>query len=258
MSSSNLLLSVKNVSNFYKERSLNIFSKGGKMQVLDDVSFDMFKGEIFGIIGESGCGKSTLSKAILNLINFTGEITIDGVAVNGSKNKDIRKDIQVVFQDPKSALNPMKRIGWIMEEPLRIHKIGNDDSRKEQVIDMLNLVGLNESFYNRYPHELSGGQQQRVCIGAALMLKPKLLIADEAISALDVSIAAQIINLLNDLNKKTGISILFISHDLNVVTYFCDRVAVMNKGKIIEIGDAEKIYTDPSAEYTKELFSLMM
>lgn len=257
MSKSNLLLSVRNVSNFYKERSEGIFSKSGKTRVLDDVSFEVCKGEVFGIVGESGCGKSTLSKAILNLINFTGEITIDGISVR-DKKKDIRKDIQIIFQDPKSALNPMKRIGWIMEEPLRVHKIGNDNSRKKEVIDMLNLVGLDESFYNRYPHELSGGQQQRICIGAALMLKPKLLIADEAISALDVSIAAQIINLLNDLNKKKGISILFISHDLNVVTYFCDKIAVMNNGRIVEINDAENIYKNPSQPYTKELFSLMI
>ena len=148
MSKSNLLLSVRNVSNFYKERSKGIFSKGGKTRVLDDVSFEVCKGEVFGIVGESGCGKSTLSKAILNLINFTGEITIDGISVR-DKKKDIRKDIQIIFQDPKSALNPMKRIGWIMEEPLRIHKIGNDNSRKKEVIDMLNLVGLDESFYNK-------------------------------------------------------------------------------------------------------------
>ena len=257
MSKSDLLLSVRNVSNFYKERSKSIFSKGGKTRVLDDVSFEVSKGEVFGIVGESGCGKSTLSKAILNLINFTGEITIDGISVR-DKKKDIRKDIQIIFQDPKSALNPMKRIGWIMEEPLRVHKIGNDNSRKKEVIDMLNLVGLDESFYNRYPHELSGGQQQRICIGAALMLKPKLLIADEAISALDVSIAAQIINLLNDLHKKKGISILFISHDLNVVTYFCDKIAVMNNGRIVEINDEENIYKNPSQPYTKELFSLMI
>lgn len=257
MSKSDLLLSVNNVSNFYKERSINIFSKGGKKHVLDNVSFEVNKGEIFGIVGESGCGKSTLSKAILNLIAFEGEITIDGISVR-DKNKEIRKDIQIVFQDPKSALNPMKRIGWIMEEPLRIHGIGSSDTRKKQVLDMLKLVGLDESFYMRYPHELSGGQQQRVCIGAALMLKPKLLIADEAISALDVSIAAQIINLLNELNRKTGISILFISHDLNVVTYFCDRIAVMNNGRIVEIDDADKIYKNPSQFYTKELFNLMM
>ena len=252
MSKSNLLLSVRNVSNFYKERSKGIFSKGGKTRVLDDVSFEVCKGEVFGIVGESGCGKSTLSKAILNLINFTGEITIDGISVR-DKKKDIRKDIQIIFQDPKSALNPMKRIGWIMEEPLRVHKIGNDNSRKKEVIDMLNLVGLDESFYNRYPHELSGGQQQRLCIARTLAVNPEVILMDEPTSALDPISTLKIEELIMRLKKEY--TIIIVTHNMQQAARISDKTAFFLLGEVIEYDDTNKIFNKQKNKKTQDYVS---
>jgi len=226
------LLSIKNVSNVYTDNRLfagkhisnmlGSFQKKEKKQVLDNVNLEMRHGEIFGLTGKSGCGKTTLSRCILGLIDYSGEITTG-------------TDVQAVFQDPGSSLNPVKKIGWLVEEPLVIHKIGTPAERRKKVDKMLLRVGLDSSYKMRRVHELSGGQKQRVCIARALILQPGLLIADEAISSLDVSAGVQILNLFKKLNKSTGLGILFISHNKDAVEYLCDRIAVMEKGSITEI-----------------------
>lgn len=206
-------------------------------------------------MGESGCGKSTLGKAILGLIPFEGNITVNGIAYSRSNRKLFTKYVQAVFQDPLSALDPKKTIGFTMAEPLRAHGIGTKGEREQKVNEMLELIGLDASYGKRYPKELSGGQRQRVCIGAALMLNPKLIIADEAISALDVSVGSQILNLFQEIHDKLELSLLFISHNLNVVYYLCDRIAVMYRGNIVELGSADAIYNSPKHPYTKLLLA---
>lgn len=255
MSESKILLKVNNVSNEYRGNGLDIFGKVQSQLVLNHITFDIKEQEFFGVVGESGCGKSTLGKAILGLINFDGEIAIDSESRNVKNKKALAQKVQGVFQDPLSALNPRKTIGFTLEEPLKIHKIGNKKERSKKVNEMLELVGLDSSYRNRFPKELSGGQRQRICIGAALMLKPKLIIADEAVSALDVSVGSQILNLLKDIHKKLSLSLLFISHNLNVVYYLCDRIAVMYRGNIVELGEAKAIYDNPLHPYTKLLLS---
>ena len=256
MGDSDYILKVKNLKVHYESGSLNILSKKKSSEILKGVSFDIKKGEVFGLVGESGCGKSTLAKAILGLIDYEGDILIDNVLKTNKFDKDINKKVQVVFQDPVSSLNPKKKIGWIMEEPLKAHKIGNKSDRRKLVNDMLERVGLSSSYYDSYPSELSGGQKQRVCIASALMLNPKLLIADEAVSALDVSVASQILNLFKELHDKLNLSILFISHNLDVVYYLCDRIAVMYLGELVEMGTAQEVYDSPKHPYTKELLSV--
>lgn len=252
--SSDLILELKNVSNTYYSNNSNIFGTGKSLKVLKDVSFNIRKGEIFGLVGESGCGKSTLGRSIVNLTkNIEGEILVDGENIKDKKN--ISKKVQIVFQDPLSSLNPKKTIGWILEEPLKIHKIGNKKERIKKVSEILDLMGLDSSYRDRYPNELSGGQRQRVSIGSALMLNPKLIIADEPVSALDVSVQSQILNLMIDLHEKLDLSFLFISHNLNVVYYMCSRVAVMYLGEIVELGSVEEIYNNPKHPYTKALLS---
>ena len=228
------LLLVKSVSNTYTSRSLGIFGKREEKKVLDKVSFEIQQGEIFGLAGESGSGKTTLGLCILGLIEYSGEIIIDGVGQSSSRLsvKERALKLGAVFQDPGAALNPMKKIGWLLEEPLRVHRIGTNKERQKLVDEMLSLIGLDTSYKKREPAELSSGQKQRVSIGCALMLKPSLIIADEPVSALDVSTAAQIINLFKDLRDNLGISLLFISHNLELVNYLCDRTAIMDKGKI--------------------------
>lgn len=255
MSESNAILTVTNVKNQYSSQAADIFQTKKKITVLKGVSFAIQKGELFGLVGESGCGKSTLGRAILGLLSYDGEICIDGQLHGGTRSKEQRRKVQAVFQDPYSALNPKKRIGWILEEPLKAHKLGNKEERHKRANDILELIGLDATYRDRFPHELSGGQRQRVCIGSALMLNPQLIVADEAVSALDVSVAAQILNLLKDLHEKLGLSLLFISHNLNVVYYLCDRIAVMYLGQIVELGTAEKIYENPLHPYTKALLS---
>ena len=255
MSESRSLLKVNNVSNEYKGNGLDIFSKSQAQQVLHNVSFDIKENEFFGLVGESGCGKSTLGKSILGLIDFDGDITIDGEKRTTKNKKSLARKVQAVFQDPLSALNPRKTIGFTLEEPLKIHKIGNRENRSNRVNEILELVGLDSSYRKRYPKELSGGQRQRICIGAALMLEPELIIADEAVSALDVSVGSQILNLLQDIHEKFSLSLLFISHNLNVVYYLCDRIAVMYGGNIVELGTAQSIYETPLHPYTRLLLS---
>lgn len=251
---SELILELKNLSKTYYNQNSNIFGRGKAIKVLKDISFYIKKGEIFGLVGESGCGKSTLGRSIVGLSKDTqGEILIDGE--NIKKAKKISGKVQIVFQDPLSSLNPKKKIGWILEEPLKIHKIGNKEERIQRVNNILELIGLDSSYRDRYPHELSGGQRQRISIGSALMLKPKLIIADEPVSALDVSVQSQILNLMMDLHEKLNLSYLFISHNLNVVYYMCHRVAVMYLGRIVELASVEDIYYNPLHPYTKALLS---
>ncbi|MCL2442938.1 MAG: ABC transporter ATP-binding protein [Treponema sp.] len=219
------LLSIRNVSNVYTDRNYGFLGKVIKKPVLKNINLEINHGEIFGLTGKSGCGKTTLARCILGLIDYEGEILICG-----QKQPDTTSFVQMVFQDPGASLNPTKKIGWLVEEPLHIHRIGTTQERSQKVDEMLKRVGLDSSYKTRRVHELSGGQKQRVCIARALILKPKLLIADEAISSLDVSAGAQILNLFRKLRKSLGLSILFISHNKDAVEYLCDRVAVMEKG----------------------------
>ena len=226
---------------FFSERH-SLFEKRKRNEVLKDLSFTMEKGEVLGLVGESGCGKSTLAKVILGLLKpDSGTVIVSG-------NRP-----QMVFQDPYCSLNPAKKIGWIMEEPLRIQRKLPGKERRQKVLEMLKKVGLDEKIADRYPNQLSGGQRQRVCIGEALMTNPGLLVADEAVSALDVTIQAQILELLEQLKEEMGLSILFISHDMRVVYQLCDRVMIMKDGTIVESGDVDTVYFSPQHEYTKEL-----
>lgn len=254
MSTSEFLLEIRNLCKTYHNQNSTIFNKGRSIKVLKDISLYIKKGEIFGLVGESGCGKSTLGRSIVGLVkDVQGEILVHGKDINSIKK--ISKKIQIVFQDPLSSLNPKKKIGWILEEPLKIHKTGSKEQRLQRVNEVLELVGLDSSYRDRYPNELSGGQRQRISIGSALMLSPELIIADEPVSALDVSVQSQILNLLMDLHQKLNLSYLFISHNLDVVYYMCQRVAVMYLGNIVEFADVEDLYDNPLHPYTKALLN---
>lgn len=250
------ILEIKNLKKNFG--SSNFFKFKDSKAAVDNVSFEIKKGEIFGLVGESGCGKSTMGNLISKLLTAdSGEIIYKGRNIDGLKGrrdlKEMRKNIQMIFQDPYHSLNPKKNIGWILMEPLIIHNLYSKGERRKKILDMLDIAGFDESFLGKYPSELSGGQRQRVAILAALMCEPDFVIADEAVSALDVSVQAQILNFMKELQRKMGLTYLFISHDLNVVYYMCDRIAVMKEGKIIEINEAEKLYVDPKHPYTKSL-----
>lgn len=237
----NHILEVKNLNVYYTDKGSLFKKKTQKKHALKDISFSMAEGEVLGLVGESGCGKTSLAKAILGM-----QKEMEGEIILHCKNP------QMVFQDPYSSLNPARRIGWILEEPLKIKKISKEE-RQKRVDEMLEKVGIDLKCKEHYPNELSGGQRQRVAIAAALLCDTKFLIADEPVSALDVTIQAQIIRLLLKLHKEMGISILFISHDLRVVYQMCDRVMIMESGEILEQGSVEEVYANPQSDYTKLL-----
>ncbi|MCB0381780.1 MAG: ABC transporter ATP-binding protein, partial [Psychroserpens sp.] len=251
------LLEVINLEKEYISKS-GWFGNSTSFKAVDQVSFKLYEGETLGLVGESGCGKSTLANAILLLDKSTaGQIMYNGIDItklNTTKVRQLRKDIQIIFQDPYASLNPRIPVGKAIMEPMKVHGIGSSEAeRKEKVIDLLLKVGLDESYFNRYPHEFSGGQRQRIGIARAIALAPKLIICDESVSALDISVQAQVLNLLNDLKDNFGFTYIFISHDLAVVKYMSDQLLVMNKGKVEEIDDADIIYRDPKKDYTKKL-----
>lgn len=251
------ILEVNNVEKEYVSQA-GWFGKPTFFKAVNDVSFRLYEGETLGLVGESGCGKSTLSNAILMLDPPTaGQIFYKGTDItklNSKSLRRLRKDIQVIFQDPFASLNPRIPIGKAIMEPMKVHHIGSSDkNRKEKVMTLLDRVGLNSESFYKYPHEFSGGQRQRVGIARAIALEPKLVICDESVSALDISVQAQVLNLLNDLKDNFGFTYIFISHDLSVVKYMSDQLIVMNQGKIEEMGDADKVYGHPEKEYTKKL-----
>ncbi|MEA3477959.1 MAG: ATP-binding cassette domain-containing protein, partial [Bacteroidota bacterium] len=230
----------------------------GQVRAVDDVSFEVLRGETLGLVGESGCGKTTLGRTILRLIEPTsGDIRFNGTRINGLNNRLmrlLRRDMQIIFQDPYSSLNPRLPVGTAIAEPMTVHHLyGNEKIRKEKAMELLHRVNLDSTYFQRYPHELSGGQRQRICIARALAVEPRFIICDESVSALDVSIQAQILNLLNDLKEEYKMTYIFISHDLAVVKFMSDRMMVMKSGKIEEMGPAEDIYRNPGSEYTRKL-----
>ena len=251
------LLKVQNIAKSYFS-NVRLFGQKQEVEAVKDISFEVFEGETLGLVGESGCGKSTLGKVILQLEKATkGSIFYKGKEITGLKRKELRslrKDIQLIFQDPYSSLHPRKIIGEALMEPMMVHNIGNSKKdRKEKAITLLARVGLDASYFYRYPHELSGGQRQRIGIARTIAMEPKLVICDESVSALDISVQAQVLNLLNELKEDFGFTYIFISHDLAVVKYMADQLLVMNAGVIEELGDADEIYANPVKQYTKKL-----
>jgi peptide/nickel transport system ATP-binding protein len=230
------------------------------VKAVDDVSFEVFPGETLGLVGESGCGKTTLGRTIIRLTEPTsGKVIFKGQdfsKLHGAELRAMRKDIQIVFQDPYSSLNPRMTVGNAVMEPMKVHRLhANDDARRSKVKELLERVSLKPEHFDRFPHEFSGGQRQRICIARALALQPEFIICDESVSALDVSVQAQVLNLLNELKREFGFTYIFISHDLSVVKYMSDRMVVMNKGKIEEMGDPDDIYSAPRSAYTSKLIS---
>lgn len=248
------LIEVKNLRQYFG-------TKNRPIKAVDDISFFIYKGETLGLVGESGSGKSTTGRSIIKLYNPTGgEIYYDGKLISDKMSKkdalNLTKDIQMIFQDPYASLNPRMTVKDILSEPMQIHGLyKNKEERLSKLEDLITSVGLESEHLNRYPHEFSGGQRQRIGIARVLALDPKFIIADEPISALDVSIQAQVVNLLKELQRDRGLTYLFIAHDLSMVKYISDRIAIMHKGQLVEMGDAEEIYANPMHDYTKSLLS---
>lgn len=252
-----VLISAENIKQYFDVKLPN--GKKASLKAVDDVSLKIYRGETLGLVGESGCGKSTLGKTLLHLYPLTdGKIIFDSVDISNLKGKDLKQfrcKSQMIFQDPSSCLNPRRKIGEILMEPFEIHNMYTKEERKKRILELCDMVGLSESYLGRFPHEMSGGQKQRVGIARALALNPQLIVCDEPVSALDVSIQAQVINLLEDLQKKFNLTYLFISHNLSVVKHCCQRIGVMYLGGIVELSDSDRIYENPLHPYTKALIS---
>jgi peptide/nickel transport system ATP-binding protein len=254
------IVEIKNIRTYFPKHKSFFGKTTDWLKAVDDVTLDVYEGETLGLVGESGCGKTTLGRTILRLNEPTsGEIYFEQknvLAYSPKEMRALRKDMQIIFQDPYSSLNPRIPIGKSIMEPMQVHNmLSSTQERKDRVLELLKKVGLEEKHFNRYPHEFSGGQRQRVCIARALALNPKFIICDESVSALDVSVQAQVLNLLNDLKREFKFTYIFISHDLSVVKFMSDRMAVMNKGKIVELGEADSIYMNPQTDYTKKLIN---
>jgi ABC-type oligopeptide transport system ATPase subunit len=252
------LLEVRHLVKEFSRRR-GIFGATSVVKAVDDISFTVEQGETFGLVGESGSGKTTTGRCILRLIEpSSGDVIFDGRDVLTLSRRDLRRarrDMQIVFQDPYSSLNPRMRVGDIVEEPLVIHRLGSKAERRARVKELFELVGLNPDHLQRYPHEFSGGQRQRIGLARALALNPSFIIADEPVSALDVSVQAQVVNLLMDLQQRLKLTYLFIAHDLRLVEHICSRVAVMYLGKIVEMGETAKLFAAPQHPYTRALLS---
>jgi ABC-type oligopeptide transport system ATPase subunit len=259
------LLRIRNLSKHYVTGGSRLGGKKSSnvLKALDNVSFNMIRGETLGVVGESGSGKTTCARAILRAIDPTSgqaffdnnNRTVDLASMHPRQLKPLRKEMQMIFQDPFASLNPRMTVGDIVGEPLVIHGIGNRRDREAQVIDMLQRVGLQADHRSRYPHAFSGGQRQRIGIARALILRPAFVVADEAVSALDVCVRARVLDLLKELKAEFGLSIMFVSHDLSVIRHICDRVLVMHRGRIMEMGDVEDVFNNPQHAYTKVLLS---
>jgi oligopeptide transport system ATP-binding protein len=260
MTQNTTLLRVENLTKHFPVTRGIIFQKQvGAVQAVDDLTFEIKRGETFGLVGESGCGKSTTGRAILQLHKPTaGKVYFEGTELTTATPavlRKMRRNMQIIFQDPYASLNPRMTVGSIIAEPLEIHNIGTAKERQERVQELLKLVGLNPYFVNRYPHEFSGGQRQRIGVARALALQPEFIVCDEPISALDVSIQAQVVNLLEELQDEFGLTYLFIAHDLSMVRHISDRVAVMYLGKLVELAERDDLYEDPLHPYAKALLS---
>jgi oligopeptide transport system ATP-binding protein len=260
MSQQQVLLSVRGLKKYFPiTQGIIIQREIGAVKAVDDISFDIYKGETLGLVGESGCGKTTTGRTLLQLYRPTeGEVYFDGVDLTKASDKTLRKlrqRMQMIFQDPYASLNSRWTISRIIGEPLRVHKLSSKNEQRERVEELLELVRLNANYVNRYPHEFSGGQRQRIGIARALASNPEFIVCDEPISALDVSIQAQVVNLLEDLQEQFGLTYLFIAHDLSMVRHICNRVAVMYLGEIVELGERDELYTNPLHPYTQALLS---
>ncbi len=254
-----VLIEVKNLKKYFTKTSGILGNKKKHIKAVDDVSFSIKRGETLGLVGESGCGKSTTGRTLIRLYDVTdGQIIYDGTDISKLSQSELRpyrKKIQMIFQDPYASLNTRMTVGDIIGEPLDIHNIATGEERQQIIWDLLERVGLNKEHANRYPHEFSGGQRQRIGIARALAVNPNFIICDEPISALDVSIQAQVVNMLEDLQKELGLTYLFIAHDLSMVKYISDRIGVMYLGKMVEIADSEDLYNDPKHPYSQALLS---
>jgi len=255
------LLSVKNLTKYFPAGEWRLFGERDSVKAVDGISFDVNSGDTLGIVGESGCGKTTAARLILRLIPATsGRVFFEGVDVFGmniNQLKTLRKRIQIIFQDPFSSLDPRKTISHIISEPLVVHNVGNRHERKHAVAELMERVGISQQWANRYPHEFSGGQRQRIVIARALALNPNLVVCDEPVSALDVSIQAQVLNLLKELQRELSLTYLFISHDLSVVKHISSHIAVMYLGKIIELSKRDQLFDSPKHPYTQALLSAL-